>query len=439
MVGWALAGLVATGCQDLPTEAQGTTSETALGTSTAIGSTGPSSPADTTDGNVDTSSEGGAGTTNATGDPATDDASDSSSETTAAPEPQCGDGLVAPTEQCHTLGPAIELMPAPERVAIVDFDEDGLQDLLVSNRFSPEIHALWGVGTGDFLAPQLLVTADANVEDLASADFSGDGTPDLVLTDTTGLRVVSYAGDGEGGLFFAGLYPALLPPTRLVTGDIDGDGTPDLVATGNTQATFLRGNGLAGFIPEQQLTMPNGPHTLGLPDLDGNGDLDFVTVNQGRGGTASCFFNQGTELGEPIVHETASAPRGLAWGDIDEDGTQDLLTTHITGSYVGISLGQGAGGLAEQSLLMLEDTDPRSVQLADFDTDGHLDMLVVHYTPGVVVMHIGVGDGTFIPGPRFEVATPGDVWIDDINGDGVPDAVITRPVSAALQVLYSEP
>ncbi|MEM7152932.1 MAG: VCBS repeat-containing protein [Myxococcota bacterium] len=440
VVGWTLVGLVGSGCQDLPTEAQGTGGDTGSATEPMATTVDESMLADTTATGTDSSA--GAGESTSTTSPGTtteDDASDSSSETTAAPEPLCGDGFVVPTEQCHVLGPAIELTPSPERLAIVDFDEDGALDLLVSNRLSPEVHALWGVGTGDFLAPQLLVTASANVEDLVAADYSGDGTPDLVLTDTPGLRVVSYAGSGDGGLFFAGQYPLPLAPTRLVTGDIDGDGTPDLVAAGNTVATLMRGNGLAGFIPQQDLSMPTGPHYLGLPDLDGNGDLDFVTVNQGRGGNTTCFFNQGTEFGESTIHDTASAPRGLAWGDIDENGTLDLLVTHITGASVGILLGEGAGGIAAQSLLMLEDTDPRSVQLADFDRDGHLDIVVAHFNPGLVVMHMGLGDGTFVPGPRFEVTTPGDLWVDDLNDDEVPDVVIMRPLSGALQVLYSQP
>ncbi|MEX1364085.1 MAG: VCBS repeat-containing protein [Nannocystaceae bacterium] len=437
-VGLLLAG--AQGCTDLPTEALGTTTATSLAPTTTASSSGSGSssgePAPSTSTGPSSVTDDGSSTAAAS---TTDLDGSSSSDTSGEPLPACGDGVVVAGELCHVPGPPIEVDPAPLRLATVDLDQDGAVDLAVANPSSPELQILYGVGDGNFVAVQPLLTADANIDDLVAADFSGDGWPDLVVTDDAGSRVVSYANDGAGNPFFAGQYPTFLAVTRLVAGDVSGDGTPDLVATANGTGVLMLGNGLAGFLPPlQNLSMAgNGPHRLALRDLDLDLQLDLVSVNQG-GGNSTGFLGSGVGLGEGMVYDTANTPEGLALGDIDDDGVLDLLVAHAAGDEVGILLGDGMGGFGTESLLMVAD-DPRSVALVDLDLDGHLDLLVAHTTPDEVIVHLGVGDGTFMPGPTFSMEAPAELVITELNGDGVDDVVVLRPTDGALQVIRSAP
>jgi hypothetical protein len=79
------------------------------------------------------------------------------------------------------------------------------------------------------------------------------------------------------------------------------------------------------------------------------------------------------------------------------------------------------------------------VALADLDSDGRLDLAVAHAMPGMLVLHRGMGDGTFIDGPSLAVAGPTDLYVTELNDDGVPDMVIVRPSDSAVQVLVSAP
>ena len=101
-------------------------------------------------------------------------------------------------------------------------------------------------------------------------------------------------------------------------------------------------------------------------------------------------------------------------------------------------LGDGSGALGAEDLRMVGD-DPRAVVLADLDHDGHLDLAIAHTVPGQVALHLGVGDGTFVPGPVHVVEGAAELALAEINGDGVPDLVILRPQSSAVQVLRSAP
>jgi hypothetical protein len=447
--GWVgLLLLAGEACGDLPAEALGTTAPASssthdgdatspAGTDSTTGGTAPLDEGSTSSSSSDSSAGSTSTSAGADTSTSTSDGSSSESTDTGEPLPACGDGRVAADELCHGLGPAIAVAPAPGRLALDDVDGDGDIDLVLANSSSPMVVVLWGVGDGNFVAPQPLLDAGAVVDDLVLVDLSGDGSPDLVVTDRLGSRVITFANDGMGTLFFAGQYPAELAPVRLATGEIDADAIPDLVALSTTSAAVMRGNGLAGVIPQQQLALSAGPHVPGLFDLDLDGELDLLTINQG-GGNTTCFLNMGGMLADGVDHDAAASPASLATGDIDEDGDLDLVVVHASADDLGVLLNDGLGGLGPEVLLGVDD-DPRGVALADLDSDGHLDLAVAHAVPGMLVLHRGMGDGTFAAGPSLAAAGPTDLYVTELNGDGVPDIVVARPNDSAVQVLVSAP
>lgn len=433
--------LLMVGCGDLPAEAQGsatTAPSTGVLDDSSDGPDATTTTTTTTNGSSGADPDSSGSSTDGGSTETTAGESDSSSGgPPVEPRPNCGDGLVAMNELCHELGPAIALGLSPERIGITDFDGDGTQDLIVGEPTSAELVVLWGVGDGNFVAPQPFLTADAPIDDFAVTDLSGDGWPDLVLTDRANFRLIVFAGDGAGGVFFAGLYPADLAPLRLHLGFINDDPIVDVVASGTTTLSVMHGNGLAGFLPSQTLPIATGPHWLGLFDLDFDGQRDLVTVNR-AGTSVSTFSNIDGVMQEPDSFTTASLPQGMAIGDIDGNGTPDLLVAHSSADTVGILLGDGAGGFSEETTVDVTD-DPQAVALADLDSDGALDLAVAHNPGDALVLHKGAGDGTFTKAPSLFVEQAADLRAADFNGDGVPDLVVLRPADEAIQVLVSAP
>jgi hypothetical protein len=168
---------------------------------------------------------------------------------------------VAPGDGAGGFGPLTPAMVwnfASDRFAVADFDRDGRLDLGI--RPIGGTMALAGDGSGRFTpfrASRGIPVAGFN--GAMSADFDGDGNPDLAATSgSSDGEIYVWLGDGHGRFRAAGGTPewgGRYPAASAETGDFNGDGRPDLVgASGwqqalrvhlNTGGRVIRGSGQA--------------------------------------------------------------------------------------------------------------------------------------------------------------------------------------------------
>jgi hypothetical protein len=203
-----------------------------------------------------------------------------------------------------------------------------------------------------------------------AADFNQDLYPDIyVANDREPANLWVNQRDGtfqDLALVLGAAVNALGQPEAgmgVTSGDADGDGDLDLFKTHfrDETNTFYRHMGELGFqddTAESNLGPPSLPYTgfgTGFFDYDQDGDLDLAVVN-GRVTRGPLliqkekpdfwddysepnllFENDGTghfknvsNLAGPFTSEIESS-RGLAFGDIDNDGDIDLLVTNDGG------------------------------------------------------------------------------------------------------------
>jgi hypothetical protein len=196
-------------------------------------------------------------------------------------------------------------------VAALDFDRDGLPDIYVANDGEP--NELWrGDGKGRFenlaLEAGAAINADGQPEagmGVAVADFDEDGDEDIFLTHLLREKNTLYVNLGDGTFAdrsaVLGLAAPSLPFTSFGTAflDLDRDGWLDLVTV----------SGGVKLIDE----------LLAQGDKVALGQRKQLFRNQG-----GKRFEDWSGRGGPSF-ERLEVSRGLAAGDVDNDGDTDLL------------------------------------------------------------------------------------------------------------------
>ena len=110
------------------------------------------------------------------------------------------------------------------QISSTDLNGDGRADLTAVDPFSKTMRSWLNTGDGSFGAPRVVPDPGLTLTPQASADFNGDGIPDLAVTTGSGVQVELGLGDGH----FGDLLPLDVNGSSLFAADSDGNGTPDL-------------------------------------------------------------------------------------------------------------------------------------------------------------------------------------------------------------------
>jgi hypothetical protein len=175
----------------------------------------------------------------------------------------------------------------PVALALADLTGAGRIDLVAALRGGQVAVVLHGVAAGTFQAPTLLA-AGRELSAVAVADLDGDGHPDLLLTDySAGQLLVLRQGDAGGGVF----TPAVAHDVgnrgalAIAVGDLDGDGRPDVVVASfgppglPGSLSVFRQPVAAGVLAAPELYVADGPTSVVIGDVDGDGLPDLVAAD----------------------------------------------------------------------------------------------------------------------------------------------------------------
>ena len=113
-------------------------------------------------------------------------------------------------------------------------------------------------------------------------------------------------------------------------GDVNGDGRPDIVLISGDKVSVLLGKGHGTFAAPVDSATGVGPRALALGDLDGDGKLDMVTANyapEAEYGTVTSLLGNGDGTFTTKVEYEAEGEntRTVALADLDSDGKLDLV------------------------------------------------------------------------------------------------------------------
>ena len=268
---------------------------------------------------------------------------------------------------------------SPIELALADFNGDQKLDVAVANLTGNTVSLLIGDGTGKYAAPVSI--GFTGPSGLAVGDVNGDGKMDVLVTSTTNAVGV-FLGSGAGTL--AAATPPAVPvgasPLDLVLGDINGDTKLDLIATNlNDNTISIRlGNGNGTFNATATMATNAGPIGIAIADLNADKFLDLVVANQ-TAGNASIYLGTGfgNFFSTPTTLTVAPGTRYVTVSDLNRDGLLDLAFTNFSANNLGVYLGNGQGSFAgvTGATLFGAGANPIGIAAGDFNGDGNQDLV----------------------------------------------------------------
>jgi hypothetical protein len=255
--------------------------------------------------------------------------------------------------------------PYTGAVAVGDFNGDGIPGLAVlhGDYMSGAVTILLGNGDGTFRYGPMTLPTTASPDALAVGDFAGDGHDDLAVVNavtppySTGT-VTIWMGVGPGLFNAGGTYDCGTYANEIAIADFNGDGVPDLaVANGDFDGgvTVLLGNGDGSFQPARTYPLPPIAYSVAVGDFTGNGIPDLAVTSFGsiannyNDGSVSVLLGAGDGTFQLAgTYVVGALAESVAVADFTRSGNLDLAVENETdrsnlNGRVSLLLGNGDG------------------------------------------------------------------------------------------------
>jgi hypothetical protein len=325
--------------------------------------------------------------------------------------------------------------------AVGDYDNDGDLDLFVTS-FGPEtLYRNNGDGTFTDVTKQAGVSDALWSTSAAFLDYDRDADLDLFVANYLDFTLAGnkLCHDSLGARDYCTPRAYRPVPDRLYRNEGDGRFADATEATGITKAD---GAGLG----------------VAVGDYNGDGWLDFYVANDATPNQLWINRRNATFIDEGLLSGSAlsaagnpEGSMGIASGDFDLDGDEDLFVTNIIGETFALYVNDGQGtfddargpaGLARPTAAFTG----FGTDWVDYDNDGWLDLFIANGAVNIVEQQRGdpfpyrmknqlfrnTGVGQFVEvtsaaGAAFEQAEVSrGAAFGDLDNDGDTDVVVTN-------------
>jgi len=280
-------------------------------------------------------------------------------------------------------------------IKAADIDGDGDLDILTGGAYHTQLVLFKREAGGWVDATAQLPQQATSIGDIEFGDVDGDGDLDILLAEWgatdpgasnyQGGRTRLYLNDGSGN--FTDVTATQMPDlligwswdVELV--DVDNDWDLDALVSCKlcTTSRLFRNDGTGHFTDDPD-ALPHHANNYEFEamDIDGDGDLDLATINDGGASKNTLLLNDGTGTFTDVSAQLGNNPSAddnvVVWLDVDSDGDADLLVGSLGPDR--LLLNDGSGHFTLSPNATPNDTNATlGLAAADLDGDGRLDLV----------------------------------------------------------------
>ena len=324
----------------------------------------------------------------------------------------------------------------PHISLLTEVNGNNVLDAIGYDTKSNELLVFSGNSNGSFQSPTRIAVG-SHPTSIAVGDLNSDTNTDIVVANGNDNSISVFLGTGTGsfsanGTVSVGSYPSAI---RLSQINSSSDSNLDIVVSNrdSNSVSVLLGQGNGSFLTPTTVSIEDASATGPLPvgiavgDFNNDGFQDVATANSGQDYISYVLGNGDGTFNSLQTAWVGGKQYGIESSDLNKNGRDDLITSIQKDGVnnIGVLLSRNQADIFPAYDSYYVSSKPGQIQLADYNGNGYIDIWNGHQGEGGVSLLLNKGYGKFNNAELYETNFIVDsIAVGDINGDDFPDALL---------------